>query len=121
MPASRAFRCPLRALPEVRLAGRFLLDDRAHDTAYLSSTHALHLHDYSGTIRLLGQEHPLEPGTVTLSPGGHKSTYDLPEPGYHHCIHFRYAVKDRGPSVRLPLVRTLGPKRTFVADRMMHI
>ena len=75
-------------LPTVRLAGRFPLADRGFETRYRGPFHALHLHDYAGTMRLAGGEVSLRPGDVTLSPAGRTSAYDLPAPGRHWVVHF---------------------------------
>lgn len=119
-PSSSWLTWPLRALPVVALAGRFPLDDVAYDTCYQSSTHALHLHDYRGVMRMQRREVALAPGTLTLSAARRPTWYDLPAPGYHLCIHFR-PPPARRPATRLPLVLPLGPQRDFVAQRMMHI
>lgn len=87
---------------------------------YQSRTHALHLHEYQGTIRIKDQNHPLQPGTVTLSPAHHVTRYDLPKPGRHWCIHF-HTVRTVKPVVKLPLyVSSISPIIDF-AGRMAHI
>jgi AraC-like DNA-binding protein len=88
-------------LPEVRLAGRFPLADQSFETRYRGPFHALHLHDYAGTMRLAGEEVALRPGDVTLSPAGRMSAYDLPAPGRHWVVHF--SMSDDPPAFPLPL------------------
>jgi AraC-like DNA-binding protein len=88
-------------LPTVRLAGRFPLADRAFETRYRGPFHALHLHDYAGTMRLAGEEVALRPGDATLSPAGRTSAYDLPAPGRHWVVHF--STSDDPPCFHLPL------------------
>jgi AraC-like DNA-binding protein len=97
---------PAQAWPRVRIAGVFPLASRGFDHVYRSPTHALHLHDYEGTIRLASRTIPLEPGTLTWSPAGVASSYDLPRAGSHWCIHFDAADRDiRARSMlRVPLV-----------------
>lgn len=92
---------PISCLPTVRLAGRFPLSDRGFETRYLGPFHALHLHDYAGTMRLAGAEVALRPGDVTLSPAGRTSAYDLPTPGRHWVVHF--STSDDLAAVPLPL------------------
>lgn len=88
-------------VPEVVLAGRFELDERWFQTVHRSVAHALHLHDYHGTMRLDRQDVAIAPGDVTLSPAGLESSYDLPVAGRHWCVHFRAGAADG--ELRLPL------------------
>jgi AraC-like DNA-binding protein len=110
---------PLRALPRITSAGRFPLDDRGFETTYLGPTHALHLYEYRGSIRMAGQVRLLEPGVLTVSRAGRPTAYDLPAPGHHLCVHF-VPVPGR-PVARLPACLGLGPRRDFVAQRLRHI
>lgn len=91
---------PLTIVPQVVLAGRFGLDERWFQTVHRSIAHALHLHDYRGTMRLAGREIAIAPGDVTLSPAGLASSYDLPIAGRHWCVHFR---AEDGGELLLPL------------------
>ncbi len=107
-------------MPKVCRAGRFPLDVQGFSRTYRASTHALHLYEYAGRIRLDAVERPLEPGDLTISPANRPSSYDLDEPGHHLCIHFEPS-RSRGKMVRLPLHIPLGPWRTYVAQQMLHI
>jgi AraC-like DNA-binding protein len=110
---------PMRAVPQIEVAGRFALADRAYETRYLGATHALHLHDYDGTMLLAGREQALAPGDVTISPAGQTSSYDLAAPGQHWCVHF--AVEARGDdTARLPL-HCAASMVAAVRERMAHI
>jgi AraC-like DNA-binding protein len=116
---------PLRVIPVIRGAGRFPLDDRAHQHAYLSTTHALHLHEYEGELRMGGQSYPLRPGIATLTPANLKSTYDLRRGGYHWCTHFNVPRANRPrlnvPTIHLPYWLDLGPRRTFAIARLKQV
>ena len=79
---------PVTARAQVQLAGLFPLQARGFAFVYRSPSHAIHLHEYAGTIRLSGKDYPLEPGTLTVSPANEDSSYDLPRPGVHWCVHF---------------------------------
>lgn len=92
---------PLGVIPRIATAGRFRLGDLAHETQYRGTTHALHLHEYSGRMRLAGSERAIDMGDVTLSPAGLPSSYALEAPGQHWCIHF-IAGAARG-TIALPL------------------
>ena len=92
---------PLRALPAIVRVGRFALNDRRFETRYRSVSHALHLHDYAGRMRLTDGDVALAPGDVTLSPAGWTSAYDLPAPGRHWVVHF--TTPDAAPRFALPL------------------
>ena len=92
---------PLAGVPGVVRAGRFALADRGFETRYRGSSHALHLHDYAGAMRLAGAELSLSPGDVTLSPAGRTSAYDLPAPGRHWVVHF--SLSQHEPAFAMPL------------------
>lgn len=109
---------PLDARPRLRVASVFPLDQRGFEFAYRSRTHALHLHDYRGAIRIAGREYALEPGTLTLTPAGVESRYDLPEAGTHWCVHFDPAKVTGRRAVNLPLVTSLGERAEEAARRL---
>jgi AraC-like DNA-binding protein len=118
----RRLQWPVRARSNVLLAGLFPLEAHGFDHVYRSPVHAIHLHEYAGTIRLGGEAHGLEPGTFTLSPANEDSSYDLPRPGVHWCIHFEpQPMKGDSPSLLLPLVLRLGATQTEAVNRFSHI
>jgi AraC-like DNA-binding protein len=100
----------------------FPLAARRFSYQYRAATHALHLHDYVGTIRLDSREFALEPGTLTVSPALGVSSYDLPRPGSHWCILFHpEPVARRAARIQLPLLRRLGDERAEAAERFAHV
>ena len=108
--------------PIVRVAGMFALRAEGFDHSYNAVTHAIHLHEYAGTIRIGGEAFRFEPGTFTLSPAGVNSSYDLPRPGVHWCVHFDPPPrKSAGPTVSLPLMRPLGPQLGEMVGRFAHV
>ena len=111
---------PATTPPRLKLAGQFPLADRSHTTTYLGAAHALHLHDYTADMRLGERAIALEPGDLTLSPAGIASSYDLPSPGRHWCVHF-FPTEVAEPSVALPLHLRLGPAAAYVAERLSVI
>lgn len=111
---------PATLAPRLKLAGRFPLADRGFSTTYLGPTHALHLHDYPGRMRLGERLIELEPGDLTLSPAGVPSAYHLPEPGRHWCVHFHPA--DAGePAVGLPTHLRLGAAAAYARERLAAV
>lgn len=119
MPAS--FVWPAATVPAIRVAGRFALNDRDYATTYLGRTHALHLHSYSGFIRIGAQRFALRDGDLTISPAGIPSAYDLQRPGHHWCVHFLPASADGQAHVALPLHLSLHGAATYVRERLKHI
>lgn len=110
---------PVDAMPRIAVAGRFPLADRAHETRYLGVTHALHLHDYAGELRLGSAVIALTPGDVTISPAGVASTYRLDAPGQHWCVHFAGAMG--ADAVALPLHLPAGDRSGAVREGMAHV
>jgi AraC-like DNA-binding protein len=106
----------------VTLAGVFALQVRDFSYTYRSPIHALHLHDYDGTARLNGVDYPLKPGTITFSPAGEPSSYHLPRPGTHWCIHFRpIEGPSQGPALQMPMARSLGEHAIDAAKRFAEV
>ena len=112
---------PLDARPVVRTAVQAPLLAEGFEFAYRSPTHALHLHNYQGAIRLAGNEYPLSPGTLTWSPADTDSSYHLPKPGTHWCVHFHAAAPAEGPAIDVPLIQELGPRRQEGVQRFVHL
>lgn len=114
---------PLETIPRLSVAGRFALGDRGFETSYLGQRHALHLHDYSGRMRLAGGEIALAPGDATISPAGQLSAYDLPAGGRHWCIHFGAGagVAPDDDRLALPLHLHLGAAVATTRERMAEI
>ncbi len=116
-------RLPLGVLPHILRADRFPLLDRAHETRYHHpSFNALHLHLYRGIRRIAGREETLEPGDYTLSPAPAPTTYSLPEPGFHLCVHFAAMppVPD-GPALDLPLHLRPGTAGAHLGDHLHEV
>ncbi|MDQ8757117.1 helix-turn-helix transcriptional regulator [Sphingosinicella sp. LHD-64] len=111
---------PVAILPRVVVAGRFALADTGFATTYLGRTHALHLHDYQGRMRLAGGMQPLGPGDLTLSPAGQPSSYDLADSGHHWCIHFA-PVEAADGAIVLPLHLHLAAAASAARERMAHV
>lgn len=111
---------PLRALPAIERAGRFALADRGFETRYRGASHALHLHDYHGVMRLAGREVALAPGDVTLSPAGRTSGYDLPAPGRHWVVRFAVEPADARLTLPLHVVGASATRERFAEIAALH-
>jgi AraC-like DNA-binding protein len=115
-----AVRIPL-ALPALRTAGRFPLGDRGFCTTYAhQGSHALHLHDYRAIWRCGGADHHLQPGTITISPSGVPTAYDLPSSGRHWCVHFRVAEAG-ADDLGLPLLVYAGAGAAYARERLARV
>lgn len=115
-------RWPLGALPRVIRAGIYPLSDQGFTHHYhQGSSHALHLYGYFARMRHGGVEVNLQPGDFTFSPRGGNTSYHLPQPGQHYCIHFEPARRNAAPDVALPLHAALGPWREGAERRVMTV
>ena len=115
-----ALRWSIHTVPVIRVAGRFPLDEQDYRTTYRHPTHALHLHDYPGSIRMDSRHFVLRPGDLTLSHAGGRTRYDLPAPGHHWCVHFQ-AVRVRGKLIGIPWHIRAAAQRGYLLDRMAEI
>ncbi len=118
------FNFKIAALPQVIRAGRYPLADRDFSISYLNAgTNALHIYDYHGKIRLGGKQYDIAPGTVTITPAGTDSRYDLGKPGFHFCTHFKFSGhgSSRGMELSLPLCINLGEARSAAESKFMNL
>ena len=111
---------PVEAIPRIAVAGRFPLTDVAHETRYRGVTHALHLHDYRGELRLGDETLRIAPGDLTLSPAGLVSSYALAAAGRHWCVHFAVA-RGAGETLALPLHLPAGDRTSAAREQLAHI
>jgi AraC-like DNA-binding protein len=107
-----------QSLPAIQVAGRFPLADRHFQTVYgPGRTHALHVHGYTGSIRIADNNFNISSGVATITPREHPSSYNLTAPGWHWCVHF---TSDDG-SLELPLFSDLGPDASYARSRMARV
>jgi AraC-like DNA-binding protein len=146
MPSTCAFlRWPLRYLPACASGGSFPMHVPGCNIAYPHTTIALHLHDYPGMVWIGSRRYHLEPGDITLSPGGKiTSRYELKSSGHHLCLHIERpegpsasggpgyllpgfaraasrANRKRTPTIRLPLHLRLGPAVAEARERIWRV
>ena len=111
--------------PEILTAGRFPMTQKSRGQIYRSSeTVALHQHDYAGGLRIGPHDYALRPGDLTLTPANMDSTYDLPDDGYHLCIHFRHVEIPEAEEIHalnLPLHLRLGAGSSPIRQRIRWI
>ena len=67
---------------------------RGFSVRYLASHASLHFYNYPGVMRIGARQYNLRPGDVTVTGPGVSSSYDLPAPGFHLCIHFTLPPAD---------------------------
>lgn len=108
-------------VPVIRNGGRFPMVAHNAGLDYLSlHTVALHLHDYTGRLRLGRCEFRLQPGDFTLTPAGMVSCYDLDTPGNHLCMHFTGIPSGLG-DLQLPLHWRPGAHERRLNERIQEI
>jgi len=78
---------PLTAAAKLQNAGLFDLADRDFRVTYRGPTLAVHVYEYPAQMRFNGVQVELEPGDVTISRPGGETSYHLPQPGRHWCVH----------------------------------
>ena len=105
----------LSVLPVIERCGYFPMLPSGFDHIYQAPTHAIHLYDYTGRIRIGRSEFTLHPGDITFSPAGVRSAYKLTEPGGHWCIHFHLPAHG-GPTQNLPLHLETGTRSAHYRD-----
>jgi len=121
MPSPAMISWPLRTFPVCVRGGAFPMTVPGCNLAYRHETLALHLHDYSGAMWIGPRRIALEPGDITLSPGGTVATrYALKESGQHLCLHIRKPAM-KGPALRLPLHLRLGPAVAEARERIWRV
>ncbi|NOY75836.1 MAG: helix-turn-helix transcriptional regulator [Kiritimatiellaeota bacterium] len=118
----RKFHWPLRCHPIIENAGRFPFGDRGFERNYLSEHHhAIHLYEYSGLLRLDGDEHALTPGCVSITPRDRNAQYHLQGHGYHCCVHFRDDLVSDDKRIDIPIFFDLGYRKEEAKLRFMEI
>lgn len=112
---------PAQARPRITVAGCFVLNDQGFTYTYRGPTHAIHLHEYKGLLRIEEHEFELAPGILTLTPAEQISAYHLARAGQHWCVHFHPEWPDREPNLMIPLRLDLGPDHAEAAQRLARI
>jgi len=120
MPDVATHAWPLEARPTLVTADRFPLTCRDFDVEYLSRTHALPVHEYEATMLLAGRRIALKPGDFTFTPAEWPSSYDLPQPGFHWCIHCLPPTLS-GACVAVPLHVPLGLHHDAIVEQFRHL
>lgn len=108
----------MRVFPEIVTVGRYNLNEQDFCYTYQSDTHALHVYEHHGRIKIAQKVYPISPGTITLTPSGIETSYDLPQPGYHYCIHFKPVPVRTAKRVELPLRFELGSLKSDAVHKI---
>ena len=111
--------------PEIMAAGRFPVPGKRRgflrrSGEYVPPPH----HRYEGTLPLGAERFELRPGDLTLTPPHTDSLFDLPDAGFHLCIHFRPADVSGTQAahvLNLPLHLRPGSSRDLFGERMAWI
>jgi AraC-like DNA-binding protein len=112
-----AFNLPLEHLPILEVAGQFSLHERNFSTKHLGQFHALHLHEYSGLLKVDDHVVEISVGDLTITPAGLTSSYHVDKQGKHWCLHFRYD-QNSGAAVAISTHMKHGG---HLSDRFAHI
>jgi AraC family transcriptional regulator of arabinose operon len=112
---------PSRGLSVPRVAGNFTIQDRGFLTIYRIPFLAVHLYSYAGVVRFGDAEAQLEPGDLTITPPGTGSSYHLPRPGSHWCLHVPVPEGAGGGGLGLPWHVRLGDAASMVRERLVRI
>ena len=111
--------------PEIIAAGRYPVVEKSRGFRRHPAAHvALHHHGYEGALHIGEECYELQPGDLTLTPANTASLYDLPDNGFHLCIHFRHVEAATGETVHalsLPLHFRPGMGSETLAGRMAWI
>lgn len=108
-------------LPVIDRAGLFPLLNPVFDFTYRNPTHALHLYDYHGRVRVGSKEYAVSPGDITCIQSGTVYSFTSEAPGKHWCIHF-YDSPDAGAEgIILPGYFRLGVSSLFYREQIQHI
>ena len=114
------FPWPSWGLSAPKVAGHFSMRDRDFQSVYRIPSLAVHLYSYAAVVRFDGAEARIEPGDLTITPPGVGSSYHLPRPGSHWCLHV--PVPAGGPEMlALPWQVRLGDEANMVRERLVRI
>ena len=106
-------------------AGRYPVVEKSRGFLRRAGEHvAIHHHDYQGTVHIGAERFDLQPGDLTLTPANAESLFDLPDGGFHLCIHFRHRELDDCEAahvLNLPLHLRPGLSCSMFAERMVWI
>lgn len=102
------------------VAGHFPIRDRDFAKTYRIPFLAVHLYGYAGVVRFGTAEARLEPGDLTITPPGIGSSYHLPRPGAHWCLHLPVPAA-AGGTLALPWHVRLGDEATMARERLLRI
>ena len=112
---------PLEDHPRVRVALRAPMNDRRFKVRYCGDTHALHLYDYSGRVRIGDRSFDINPGDMTVTPAHTVARYDVPRAGTHLVVHFQSGSAVPTAGAALPLHMHLEDHRAEAQVRVMRI
>ena len=108
-------------LPMIDRAGLFPLLNPVFDFTYRNPTHALHLYDYCGRVRVGSKEYAVSPGDITCIQSGTVYSFFSETPGKHWCIHFYDSPDNEQEGMVLSGHFRLGVGSIFYREQIQHI
>ncbi len=113
--------CSMTGTPELDRAGEFLLINPVFDFTYRSPTHALHIYEYDGQMKMSSDVIKFRAGDVTCTPAGVITAYQTATPGRHWSIHFNSPHSDEDAVFQIPCHIPLGSNNLFLLEQFKLI
>ena len=111
-------------LPVIDRIGRYPLVNPAFEFSYRNPTHTVYLYNYSGRIRIDGEEYRIEPGDLSCIHRGTSYSFASEQPGDHWCIHFHDDENDKneeGARIKFQPILRPGGESLFLREQMKHM
>jgi len=108
-------------ISKIDRAGQFPLLNPVFDFTYRNPTHALHLYDYHGRIRIGSREYSIHPGDMTCISPGTVYSFATDTPGKHWCIHYFENPVQGAKTYPIPNYLRLGVNSLFYLEQVRLI
>jgi AraC-like DNA-binding protein len=105
LPANAMCKMQLDNPPEIAFAAAATHGQSSRRDSYaLPNLWAIHLYLAPAQFTVMGQSYSLQPGDVSLTPQGQRSTYDWPDTCRLLCAHFHFPQRDCRADYPMPIV-----------------
>jgi len=108
-------------LPIIDRAGYFEIHNAVFEFTYRNPTHALHLHDYAGRIRIGSREFSFNPGDITCIQSGTVYSIESNTNGKHWCIHYKETLAAGSSTCVLPSHFDFGANSLFYREQIQLV